>query len=161
VPKPIGRCYLPATVADAMVVEATVHAPRETGGVMLGVCSGGEMWVQEVIGPGPAATHEPHRFVPDAAYQQERISEAYEASGRRVDYLGDWHSHPGMSVYLSETDVRTLREIAHHAPARQPQPLMVVLGHGDPWRIGAWRLTRGQLSQRQRVSPLTLVVTIT
>ena len=33
--------------------------------------------------------------------QEQEIGRVYTASGRCTTYVGDWHSHPGGSLYLS------------------------------------------------------------
>jgi integrative and conjugative element protein (TIGR02256 family) len=131
-----------------MFREADAHARLETGGVLLGVTAAGDLWIEAVIGPGPAARHGQTWFVPDAAYQQERVAELYEASGRRVAYLGDWHTHPGATPALSWRDCRTLRRISRTAAARQPHPVMLILGHGQPWLPTLWRYQPARWYQR-------------
>lgn len=136
---PVGRCFLKQLAFDEMLREAGSRFPMETGGVLLGVATSSDVWIDMIIGPGPASQHSATRFVPDADFQQREVARIYEASGRRVEYLGDWHTHPGGSAALSWTDHRTLRRIALDPDARQARPLMLILGHGGPWKPAAWR----------------------
>ena len=122
-----------------MFHEADDRAPLETGGVLLGIAASADLWIEAVVGPGPAARHGATWFIPDAAFQQDRISDLYEASGRRIAYLGDWHTHPAAAAALSWRDRRTLRKISRTPSARQPEPVMLILGHGRPWRPTLWR----------------------
>lgn len=131
-----------------MLQEADDRAPLETGGVLLGVAAAADLWIDAVVGPGPAARHGRTWFVPDAAYQQDRIGELYEASGRRIAYLGDWHTHPGAPAVLSWRDRRTLRRISCTPAARQLHPVMLILGHGDPWLPTLWRYRPAPWYQR-------------
>lgn len=94
--------------------------------------------ITDVIGPGPAAKHERFAFTPDTQWQVERIAELYARSGRRLSYLGDWHTHPLGRPTPSHRDRETLRTISRYPDARCPQPLMLILGGGD----GSWH---GQL----------------
>lgn len=142
-----------------MCDEASARAPNETGGVLLGVAAGSTVWIEVVIGPGPNALHRRGYFVPDADYHQQQIATAYERSGRRLAYLGDWHTHPGMSAYLSGTDYKTLRAIGRYIPARQVRPIMAVLGHEHPWELCVWRLQRRPwYSVRRSVECLNLII---
>lgn len=141
-----------------MLAEADAHAPLETGGVLLGVSDGLNVWIDEVIGPGPAAIHRKTSFTPDATYQYQQIAAIYEASGRRVSYLGDWHTHPGSAPYLSWRDRRTLRGISRTASARQPNPVMLVFGYGKPWRAVAYKYVPAPWYRRERFSPLRIVI---
>lgn len=127
--------WLGAGVEQTLLQEATSKAPTETGGVLLGWISGENICVTNVLGPGPDALHEPKSFEPDSAWQQERIALLYERSGRRLLYLGDWHTHPDGKPEPSEQDRRTLQTIAQTASARCPNPVMLILGQpiGSQW----------------------------
>jgi integrative and conjugative element protein (TIGR02256 family) len=137
-------------------------APLETGGVLLGYVAGAdEPVVTEVIGPGPGAVHDTHRFVPDHEYQVSAIERHYHASGRRLDYLGDWHTHPTGPAELSGTDLAALRAIAEHPAARVPKPVMLVLSAGPAWEPTAWRGTmRGRTWLRRRLFTAPLPVRV-
>lgn len=151
--QPAATIWWERTALDSALAEAASRWPLETGGVMLGWrASAVEVVVQVTIGPGPRAEHHPTAMRPDAAWQQERIAEIYRQSGRRVSYLGDWHTHPGGTPRLSPRDLRTLRRIARHADARAPQPLMVVLAGGSE----QWQLVPYQLSSAWALRPQAL-----
>lgn len=128
-----------------MLSEASVRHPVETGGMMLGWDNTlrNELVVVAIIGPGPAAEHEPTRFRPDAEWQQYHLDDVYERSGGLVTYLGDWHAHPDGGFAMSRQDRRTMRRTAHAMQARCPQPLMGLLARVDAghYRFGVWRWT--------------------
>lgn len=131
-----------------MLTEASGRDLLETGGVLLGWRNRADVVVSHVVGPGPGAQHERTTFHPDSAWQDERIAELYEFSGRRLEYLGDWHTHPGGRPWPSRRDERTLRHIAASAEARCPDPVMVILGsatadEASAWKIGAFVLRDG------------------
>jgi len=139
---------------DEMVTQASHHERLETGGVLLGWRNGLDTVVSHVVGPGPGAQHDRTTFHPDSAWQTARIAELYEHSGRRLEYLGDWHTHPGGRPWPSRRDERTLRHIAAFAEARCPAPLMVILGSAaadvlSPWQVGAF-ICRGRSRWRPR-----------
>ncbi len=91
-----------------------------------------------VVGPGPNAIHEEFRFVPDHDYQLAEIARLYETSGRCLEYLGDWHSHPGAEGYLSDKDLETLNRIARSRTARVENPVMLVMAGQKGWDPFAW-----------------------
>lgn len=135
--------FVPAGVLCDLEREANRHFPDESGGVLLGYADADKpkrIQAVDQIGPGPEATHERHRFEPDAAWQTERIAAAYDESGRVVTYLGDWHSHPCGSAVPSVLDRSTARLIARSREARAPHPLMMIV-HGCPgeWQVAAYR----------------------
>lgn len=132
--------WLSARVLTALVAEADKSAPLETGGILLGFWAeeNSEPVVLEMLGPGPNAIHERYRFVPDHEHQTAEIERLYHDSGRRLHYLGDWHTHPGGSATLSKSDRATLRQIAAEPAARAPMPTMLILAPGPSWKPSAW-----------------------
>lgn len=140
--------WLSETALCLMASDGSACAPAETGGVLLGYwVDDTEVVVTDAIGGGPAAVHLTTGFTPDAAYQEGRIAELYERSGRYHTYLGDWHTHPAGGLRLSRTDRRTARRIAREESARCPRPLMVLLADQSDWRVAAWAVDRDWLGQ--------------
>lgn len=129
--------WLEATANRDMTVEVDRAYPNETGGLLLGYWSedGTGVVIESVIGPGPKAIHRRARFLPDHLYQTRLLAEAYEKSGRRTTYLGDWHSHPNGPQRLSEVDRNTLRRIARSVQQHSgsDHPAMMLLLSGPPW----------------------------
>lgn len=142
---------VPAAVVREMEAEAERHAPRETGGVLLGYSDRTNQRLMQItlqVGPGPEAVHESHRFDPDGEWQVRQVATAYAASGRVSTYLGDWHSHPHGSHRPSGLDRSTARRIALCKEARAPHPLILIL-HGGPgdWRLAVYRRRRWRLGR--------------
>ena len=123
-----------------MVEQAGSVLPNETGGVLLGywLQAGVEVVITAMVGPGPRARHRRTTFCPDYDFQEHEIARHYAESGRRTEYLGDWHSHPKGGVGLSRKDRRTLAAIATYAEARAPTPLMAILAGRPRWHFAVW-----------------------
>ncbi|MEX0655325.1 MAG: Mov34/MPN/PAD-1 family protein [Phycisphaeraceae bacterium] len=134
--------WLSRSVLKFIVHNADHHHPEETGGVLLGywINDGTDVVITKAVGPGPEAGHRRYGFTPDHQYQEQEIARFYEASGRRLGYLGDWHSHPEGPTKLSRRDCRTLKRIARFGPARNPWPIMLILG--NHWNVGLWQAKR-------------------
>lgn len=133
--------FLPRRLIDECRAEATRTFPLETGGVFMGERVTQDRWqVDHVIGPGPGALHERHRFTPDPEWQHERIAERFLATGGRSTYLGDWHSHPGAHHgRLSFVDRCAARTILRSAESQCDRLLMVIAwGRPEEWELGAW-----------------------
>lgn len=136
-----------------MFAEAQLFAQSETGGMLLGYRTeetgeqgeqGEQIVITDLIGAGPAAVHRRDGFIPDGAWQQERLGEKYVASGRVTTYLGDWHSHPDSSPLPSKKDRKTAKKISRHREARAQQPLMLIVGRDeDRWRLMGYRYVGG------------------
>lgn len=134
----MNYCRLKQIALEQMTQEAERAFPHETGGILIGcVGKSGEPVVMAVIGPGPNARHSLSRFLPDHGWQCTQIDMHYESSHGGLVYLGDWHTHPNGSPYMSWIDKRTLMRIAQHSEARQTHPLMLIgAGGSTDW---AWQ----------------------
>src|SRR5664279_5393472 len=93
-PVPALKAVLAPSVREDILRWADEFYPLEVGGVLIGYHYGGTVEIAHAIGPGPGASHGRFRFEPDSEWQFEQISLLYEVSGRRLSYLGDWHTHP-------------------------------------------------------------------
>jgi len=141
------------SILASIVREANDRFPRETGGILLG------RWVEpkqavvtRMIGPGPRAKHGKATFEPDYEFQEAEIAKTYACSDLVFDYLGDWHSHPRGSSHPSQKDVRVLRKIAGHAPARCKDPIMCIVSGWPFWVASAWSLVDGHCLEIQIAS---------
>lgn len=149
--KPVhGSLLLPSNAVVAAIEDIYRWSPLETGGILMGSW-GDPVEVSWMVGGGPEADRSPTSFDPDQSWQEDQVARIYDESGRRVDYLGDWHSHPGGKPYLSPRDKRVARLIGSAGPARCQSPVMWVIG-ADSSRIEwqAFRL-RGRWFERMAI----------
>lgn len=137
---PTRTAWISDSVFTFLRDEADRTAPKETGGVLLGYWTArpAEPVITHAVGPGARALHNRYRFIPDHDFQAAEIARLYRESNRMLQYLGDWHSHPGSSGQMSSKDRATLREIADARDARSPRPLMFILAYGPIWQPVAW-----------------------
>lgn len=114
------------------------HCPNETGGILMGRKTKSCFLISHIIGPGPKAIHNKSSFIPDNDYHTKEIENIHRETSGMIEYLGDWHTHPGEEAYLSRRDKTTLKTIAEYEPARLPEPLMMILGT-YPFELKCWR----------------------
>lgn len=138
--------WIDARLLPEMAADAAEHAPDESGGMLIGYWSeNGDAVITNVVAGGPGATRRPNSFVPDGRWQQERLEEIYNRSGRLHTYIGDWHSHPAGALRPSRRDRATARKIAGASEARAPQPLTLITvkdEHAWRWRVFRYRSRR-------------------
>jgi integrative and conjugative element protein (TIGR02256 family) len=103
----------------------------ETGGVLIGrIDEAGTISIEKASGPGPKANCTATEFVRDTEYCQNFIDENAR-SGLR--YVGEWHSHPNDNNNPSETDIKSLTEIAQDKNYLTTTPAMIIFKRsGDP-----------------------------
>lgn len=124
--------------------EAAQYPGSETGGMLLGYWQEDDVVVTCASGPGPVAQRGRTWFHPDQEWQTDYLARIYTATCRTITYLGDWHTHPGGSAKPSRTDRKTMRAVRREPAARQPRPLMAIVGPGSGsppvlWCLLGWR----------------------
>lgn len=133
--------WLNKACLSQMREEASLWAPLETGGILLGYTSAeNDVVVTTVIGSGPKAKHYRHRYEHDAEYERAESSRLYMRSGNPDFYLGDWHTHPGGRARMSWLDRKTLADIVKRGETIAG-PITLILGE-PPWELCAWRCQR-------------------
>lgn len=142
------QVWLQHSVFDRIQHEADSKAPLETGGLLIGYCSADDdhVVVTDMVGPGPAAKHRKGTYRPDYSYHRREMNRIFVESRGMLTYVGDWHSHPSASSYLSFLDKRALRNIASFPDNYINRPIMMVLGgtdtgHFTEWTLGIWRIS--------------------
>lgn len=152
-----GHLYVPVGLLAALAEEGRDWSPLETGGMLVGYRTshdiGATLVITDTISGGPDAIRSRTHFVPDGVWQQHRLEALYEESGRRVTYLGDWHTHPDGRVRPSRTDRATYRRVAEDPDSRAAYPLILILALGlRSFRVGAYLLD-GDRARRISVAP--------
>lgn len=157
-PQKYPRIWIASQALSEMEAEGKRCFPLETGGVLVGYRAMGSQVITAVIGPGPRAVHTRSSFEADHEYQCDLLDTHFENSGRVAVYLGDWHTHPGATPSMSATDRLTIRAIAAHAPARCPDPLMVIGGGGPSvWHWMAHTYNSNAYVRHLRSRPLAIL----
>lgn len=128
-------------VAASFVSSAAAARPLETGGVLLGrSLEDGTRIISAVINAGHNSKATSATFEPDYEWQQKALNQAF-TENPDLEYLGDWHSHPGGRVLPSSTDVQLLTTIRAEPLAQCPNPLMLICGGRRVWVSRAFAFT--------------------
>lgn len=75
----------------------------ETGGILLGTDTHGNMLISRAAGPGPRAHRTEHSFLRDLTYAQQFAAAAWNED--RSQWIGEWHTHPSGDLIPSELDI--------------------------------------------------------
>lgn len=102
----------PLILLDHKVVETATASMRtagvnEAGGVLLGYRRGPHLHGTIATVPAPRDRATPTRFRRQDPRHQKIALEAWRRSGGYVDWVGEWHSHPGGSPIPSHVDFKT------------------------------------------------------
>lgn len=128
--------WLASSALNFMRAQSRAYQPLETGGILLGWRRGEVAVIAAALGPGPNALHGRHLFIPDDRWHTEQVENAFAGSGGDLDYLGDWHSHPGGIAAMSAQDHLTLVRITQRIGVASMIILAGDLAEEGP--IGSW-----------------------
>ena len=114
-------------VLEEMIRQVVDKKGIETGGVLAGyVDEHKNVTIRFASGPGPKAVETASRFEKDVEFCQKFLDDLYKEHGSEAVYLGEWHSHPNENNRPSNTDLRSLNEIANQKEYLTDQPIMII-----------------------------------
>ncbi len=144
----IESVRLALSASTYMTTNSGEHAPRETGGLLIGYVVGATLHVVEASPPGPHAEHRATAFTRDGAFSQRLLDARVSASDGVHDYVGEWHSHP-FAMGPSAKDVASMRRISMRSSYQCPFPVMLLCRRSwRTWRIEAYQWDGRQLALR-------------
>ncbi len=101
----------------------------EAGGILLGYRRGVHLDVVAATVPAPQDVQSHWAFVRKDASHQQVAARWWEQSGGRVDYLGEWHTHPQTQPTPSSVDMREWGLLER----RNPRPLLFLIVGTQAW----------------------------
>jgi len=121
------KLFVLSSVLDKIRRESSLFLLRETGGIIIGYRTNiFDIVITHISGPGPKAIHSFCNFDLDHEYTQRALDYIFDETEGGLTFLGDWHTHPLMSTYLSGRDKRTLKDIASNKNFMCEKPLAIV-----------------------------------
>jgi hypothetical protein len=115
--------------ADAMRLHFLKAGHAETGGVLFGRIDSKRKIVFVTNASSPPSDSVGRSFIFRRGIRGlwERTSQAHEASGQLIDYVGEWHTHPRGPGALSSLDWQTVHELQEiHKSDNRPTLVTIV-----------------------------------
>lgn len=113
-----------------MIDYRSVKLPVETGGVLIGGFDfyNKIVYIVDVIPSPKDSIEEPYSYIRGFKGLSEKVEKIINISGRRLDYVGEWHTHLGNTT-PSHLDILALNEQAvAMTPAGLPG-IMIIVGN--------------------------------
>lgn len=114
--------------------------PKETGGALLGCwdLSRSILYVAHITGAPTDSVEKPTAFIRGSNDLSMWISQVSRLTGRAIEYVGEWHSHPdGYSTQPSKCDRQVFQWIEDHLSIDGIPALMLIVGKtGLRWISG-------------------------
>jgi integrative and conjugative element protein (TIGR02256 family) len=108
--------------------------PGETGGALVGCwdLSRQMLYIVDVTGAPPDSVERPTAFIRGSKDLGNWIAEISRLTGRTLEYVGEWHSHPdGFSTRPSCDDRNVFRWIEDHLATDGLPSIMLIAGDSD------------------------------
>jgi integrative and conjugative element protein (TIGR02256 family) len=131
---------------EFILAESRRAYPHETGGMLIGRLDRDYVSIEHATNPGPLAQHSPQLFRRDGDYSQRALDDIVVEYGGKIDYVGEWHSHPAKSG-PSAQDMGAMRWIANNDKYAVDQPIMglCIYEPVDTWRLNFYLFDGQQL----------------
>jgi integrative and conjugative element protein (TIGR02256 family) len=94
----------PSVVQRLEAFLSTDSGKLESGGILLGFRRDPHLEVLDSTSPGAKDLRRPYQFVRRCESHQTRATDDWKTSGKTIDYLGEWHTHPEASPMPSGID---------------------------------------------------------
>jgi integrative and conjugative element protein (TIGR02256 family) len=137
-----SRLTISDTVVQSMRMHRRYAGQNETGGVLLGTFDLVRN-VVHIVGALPAppdSKQAPTYFIRGVKDLKPIIERLAEASAGRLQYIGEWHSHPsGVPARPSSDDEQVYAHLkTHMEPAGSPY-VMAICGEQETWLRAGWQ----------------------
>lgn len=136
------QCILVEDIAvDAIRRIASIWHPKETGGILLGYYDTNFRLVTicQASDPPPDSKHGYAYFDRGIVGVEETIM-AGKIQSSALDYVGEWHTHPGGKPQASKNDIRQMQNFSQRRLYGVSSPILLVAG-GLPSNDLQWQAT--------------------
>ena len=144
----IERLVISVEAYSAIEHDCIEHSATETGGLLVGRTVAAEAVVPFAVPGGPAAQRSVNGFAPDSSWQQTLLDFLHARFD--LDYVGDYHRHPGAAERPSCHDWSTARQIvtAPEWDVREALFPIIILANGRA-RMQVFRMQQQDAEFRQ------------
>jgi integrative and conjugative element protein (TIGR02256 family) len=133
---------------DAVLSSISNRSARqiEQGGLLLGLRKAGAIEVTNLTLPSRWDVGSSNLFKRSARGHRVAALREWLRSGEKVDWVGEWHTHPGGTAVPSQTDVTNWRMLSRHTAKDMtfvisaPGGLYVGLQVKEQWQVRQLRL---------------------
>ncbi len=127
------------SIADTIVLQmADVYKDtgKELGGILLGRFSDCSKIIEitEII-EIETKNHSPVSYCRNVKTAQTIIDRKWNESNGEINYLGEWHTHPGMKAIPSTTDINSMVKMGKHVEKYIPFVVLMIFGKNNEVNI--------------------------
>jgi proteasome lid subunit RPN8/RPN11 len=111
-----------------------LNFPNEFGGVLIGsyLNEYKELVISGIICPDKFKSS-PVRFEPDHNDLNKKLKQLHKEREGKIEYVGDWHSHPNSSNQFSAPDLQSIQDVAKSKTVNTHNPVLLIAAYGDEY----------------------------
>jgi len=121
-----SRVFLSNQLLERVYEVASEHYPKEFGGIFTGFRNEKDVTIVDFEIPSKFESSD-HQFVRHTESLNEYLKGIYERSSGRMEYLGEWHSHPNGSADYSSNDLKSMLNISRDPKVKIKTPILMIL----------------------------------
>jgi len=103
------------------------HYPNEFGGILVGVQNDNDVIISDFEVPNKFDNNK-NQFTRHASKLNKYLHESYSKSNGKLEYLGEWHTHPNTNPNFSRNDEESMKELAEDPKVKTNHPALIILG---------------------------------
>lgn len=131
--------FVSRPLLSQMRSDRSEHLPNETGGVLIGSFDMSRQiaYVVDQIAAPPDSERRPTSYLRGCEGLEEQVERVRETTKGQLDYVGEWHSHPGKSTRASKKDKSLFAWLADYRMSDGVPALMAIAGsESSRWIAG-------------------------
>jgi len=127
---PVWKIRIAAGLIDMIKDNVLDYTPNETGGIFVGLANHKTKTIHviDLISASSDSVHKPFEFHRGFKGVKQKIDEIQIASGGRLGFIGEWHSHPIGNIELSTMDLATVADLkSEFSKLDSPLPVFIAI----------------------------------
>ena len=117
---------IPLAIIDKMISLSYLHLPHEFGGIISGFKVNNHIIAVDAEQP-KMFMQSKTGFTRNPGNLNKYLKRIFEKTDGKLDYIGEWHSHPLAKSIYSDQDIQSMREIANDKEIATTSPVLIIL----------------------------------
>lgn len=118
------------TLNELTATASAVGDSKEIGGLLLGYRRGNHLHITKSTFPGKKDVSQRYKFIRQDISHQLIAFSRWVRSGKKMGWIGEWHTHPETFPSPSLTDLSSWKSLVDH----NNQPMaFIIIGTKDKW----------------------------
>ncbi len=128
------KLYIESACLQEIEEYSRLHFPNEFGGILIGSYLNDykELIISGIICPDKFI-NSPMNFEPDYKVLNIKLKELYKEFEGKIEYIGDWHSHPNNTNHFSSSDFKSIQDVAKSKNVNTHNPILLIVAYGEDY----------------------------